>query len=269
MADDINNKKEEFLKTRLHYFLIASAFLVTAFVTVLTAKHSSVLLMHLVAALGVSLSLLFGVMQYGMAIELDSDTKNEYEEIRHKKAQEYFFESDRKNAREVDYRKLLKQLGKDICGFLSNPVAFAGKHNTLHFWIIPFGFVVFWTIAWCIGGRELYDSRLVAGANLGGWFWWWAPAMYYLSLMLYFEYATRNGRRVIGWLGLGVVLASVLILLMPSLFTPPEVCMILILAVPPIGLLLHVVLRKKVNKKDLNVGLLTPYSPPPSQSPAH
>ena len=187
------NGTEQFISTRLHYFLVAMSFLVLAFVTVV-ANDVTIFLVHLIAIVGSFLSLWFFIMQYSAVSKDDSNISPE-----------------QKTKEPVD------QLGYCISAAFNSLIDFVNfsrQHRGTHSWFIPLIFCGFWFLAWFAGGWWLMRE--------GYWSMWvFAPFGFYFALWgLYLFYLGRADRKHLLFWGSGLIafLLSLTTLLL-SLFT--------------------------------------------------
>jgi len=157
-AMDILHTNLKLLYDRLNFFLVATAFLIGALVAAVVESHffnmeihkalPLIILLHLIAAVGFILALLFTGMNYmnakmiaGMQCNLmESEDPSKFE--KHPYAWV-------KGIIETKWRATPSELlEKDLKGFICSPLTYSKDNPSAHTWFIPLIFVIFWVLLW-------------------------------------------------------------------------------------------------------------------------
>ena len=128
-------KESDLLFRRFNFFLLSIAFLVAAFVSVVTSDSrlptSFVCLGHAVAALGSVLSAAFFVINY-VTVKFINEIQSAGADDR------------------IDPVGWMRHSYKDVINFMINPLKFSKELWASYTWFIPLLFLLFWIAAWWI-----------------------------------------------------------------------------------------------------------------------
>lgn len=156
------SQMDEFLSSRLNFFLLANSFLVAALATLLAIEEVKPLL-HLIFVLGTFLSLWFLFMQYFASLTIDKGIEH----------------SRRIYIRSAELTPInLRWFGEDIWALVCNPIDYFSRHNATHHWLIPFVFCLFWFFGWWFTVESV----------------WWPILFYSLVISLMFHYSQWKGK---------------------------------------------------------------------------
>ena len=140
---------------RLSFFLIGTAFLVTALAAVspyLLANNPNdklVLLGHIITALGYYAAFFFLFTNYlnTRIIRLLGDYIRDLEEGASRPPPHLYLE-DRTSTLSNRPLAMIWDLIVEVCGIFLSPFKFHKKRPAPHTWLLPLGFVIFWTVVW-------------------------------------------------------------------------------------------------------------------------
>lgn len=151
MVDD--NKHEANLGRifqRFNFFLIGTAFLITAYTSVVTSNMFSsegdcraIILANAINAVGFYLAIFFTITNYWNVKLLDMT-------------------SDDKSPQTYSIKSLIIDMLGDFCHLLWEPLDISRGHPAPHTWLLPIGFAVFWFVLWFIVLKNIWIP-IVAG----------------------------------------------------------------------------------------------------------
>lgn len=136
MSNENNNTELDRLFQRVNFFLIGTAFLITAFARVITYYDTLtkpgfeiMALANGINAVGFYLAVFFTVTNYWNAVIIRKMGK-------------------RKHQPDYTMRSLLKEMSEDLGSLIKKPFDISKGHPAPHAWLVPMGFCIFWLLIW-------------------------------------------------------------------------------------------------------------------------
>jgi len=137
MTNDNKQSSEELNRIfqRVNYFLVGTAFLITAFATIIasdnffTPKFELVALAHVVNGVGFYLAIFFTITNYWNVKILKQQSINQCQP-------KYTLQS------------LISEMLGDSCHLLKRPFDLSKGHPAPHTWLVPMGFSISWLLIW-------------------------------------------------------------------------------------------------------------------------
>lgn len=194
------HREIESLFSRFNFFLIVTAFLVAAFVTIVVndeADWTLNLLRHAIAAVGFYMALFFTVTNY-LNARFMTELQN-------------WLEDGNEIIGIIPYRLVYQikdrawksaNLLSDIKSILYDPIEYKGTYAP-HTWILPLLFTLFWLIVWLTVVPFRFPHQ---GMQI------WVPIIFGVILPLLY-YAYTNIKRKVDILGYFIILATIFFLI--------------------------------------------------------
>ena len=147
-------REVDLLFSRFHFFLVATSFLILAFVTLVTSNLCPTVrepLGHAIAAFASCLSIAFFLINYLTATMLKPpNDKKQKPDIEDKLNERDQSDKEQKLDKEDVPIERLSRFPVGMVKFILDPLNYSVDHKACHTWVIPLAFYVFWGVAWGI-----------------------------------------------------------------------------------------------------------------------
>jgi hypothetical protein len=155
-AFKLQRHEVELLFQRFNFFLIGTAFLITAFATVVSSHYFAwlpypnlVWLAHAINAVGFYIAIFFTIANYlnTRVIRLLGDYIRGLEAGNYPTPPHLYLkeETSRLSSKR---RELIKEICREVDSIILSPFDFSKLRPAPHTWLIPLGFIFFWFLVW-------------------------------------------------------------------------------------------------------------------------
>lgn len=152
----LHRREVELLFQRFNFFLIGTAFLITAFATVVVSQnlsvlpsHSLAILAHAIGAVSFYIAFFFTITNYANTRTIRALGDYIWGLEKGDSPEPPFLNLKNKVSQPIDTPcSLIKKMGAELWSIFLSPFDFSKARPAPHTWLIPLGFVLFWIVVW-------------------------------------------------------------------------------------------------------------------------